>query len=558
MIKSLLTITFLIALFMLPNTLFARNPQNIIGDHFEEVASGRRLEIHTNPTGVRVYIDGAYRGLTPLVLEQTVFREHNIRLTREGYRERDFNVLLTGTSSLIVSIQMEELRGIVFVYIQREAGSSYSAPLNPRINTSALGHFLSDIPVPDDNQVILSLPVGFNTIRTRAFGWDDSVVTIFVDEHITTHENIIMRPAIFRMGNAAQNRRRFNPLNPNNLGITVYRFEVTAPGTGTITILNNENEVVFQNYLDVFETPQQQITWNGRDLHGNPLPQGIYTVLIEASPLETPLHLTQQEQGMQPVTLRLETIIDYSAIIIPLSSDTGVSGLKFSPTPHVLPRGSFQFDIGVHAGNFLITHTSDDINDGTQNNESTLGFPFKLNARVSPFNRLELAAALNIIPYPDNETGFGLSASIKYNFPNNNNTPLSFAGGISYAWAGTNGEFPSSPGGGLGLHAPLSLELTNFSIVFCPALFWRSSADFMPTLLFSTGILFRANQINIGVSARYELDFSENILNTRFLTGAEIHFFPPPSNLVFSLVGGLIHQEQFTGAYAGLRIGIIN
>jgi hypothetical protein len=43
----------------------------------------------------------------------------------------------------------------------------------------------------------------------------------------------------------------------------------------------------------------------------------------------------------------------------------------------------------------------------------------------------------------------------------------------------------------------------------------------------------------------------------RFLTGVEVHLFPPPSNFVFSLRGGMWTQDSITGGYAGLGIGMI-
>jgi hypothetical protein len=73
---------------------------------------------------------------------------------------------------------------------------------------------------------------------------------------------------------------------------------------------------------------------------------------------------------------------------------------------------------------------------------------------------------------------------------------------------------------------------------------------------FSTGILYRRSSFNSGVSMRYEFDFTKEI-NPRLLAGGEIHIFPPPSNFVFSIQGGMWIQETRTEGYGGIGIGMI-
>ncbi|MDR2543297.1 MAG: PEGA domain-containing protein [Treponema sp.] len=540
----------LVFLCIFPSLVTGRNVNDIIGDNFEEV-TGTGLEVHTNPLGVRVFIDGVYHGLTPFILDNIGAGPYNIRLTKEGYRDRNLRVILYSTSRLIVSIEMPELRGNAQVSVLKAEGSPESLPFNPQIHTSRPST-QSVLNTHDglsltNNQANLNLPIGYNTIRVRAFGWEDASINLMVDQFFTVNAEVTMVPAAFRIGNATQSRRRFNPLNSNNLGLTEYRFEVSAPGTGTITILNNKDEIVFRRNIGVFNTWLQQITWNGRDSSGNPLPQGIYTVLIETSPMAA---MQEDDQNETETSLRLETEINYSAAIIPLSVDSGISGLLLTPMPHVLAQGSFQFDAGFFVGNFLLPQKI--------NESGVFGFPFLINMRVTPLEKLELNTSFNINSYPNKQTSSGFSGSAKYQIIDGSDIPLYLAAGISYAWAGYNGDSPLSPGRGFGLHSPLSYELTNLSIVFCPALFWHGPEGLTPALLLSTGVLYRDNWYNAGLSARCEIDFRENAESPKFLTGAELHLFPPPSNLVFSLLGGVWVQGKRLGGYGGLRIGIIN
>jgi hypothetical protein len=531
---------FLVFLFFLPNLSAA---SDIVGDNFEEI-SGRGLVIRTNPPGVRVFIDGVDRGLTPVTLENTGFGEHQIRLTREGYRERRFNVTLSNNSRLVVSIEMEELRGIALVSVHKAGGSPDNLPFNPQIFSSALDETVSGISLSHDNTVLLNLPVGYHTIRSRAFGWEDTAVTILVNENVNAAVNIFMRPALFRIENGTQSRRRFNPANPNNLGNTEYRFHVSAPGTGAITILNRNGSVVFSRQLNYFDTWVQNVSWNGRDSYGNPLPDGIYTVLIEASPI------SEFIQGpAQTVQLTMETEINHAINIFPLSLRGGISGLTFTPMPSVLPPGSFQVEAGVLYGRFNIS--SSDMEDGIFS-----GFPFGFGIRVATFNRLEAAAGFNINPLINNSTGWGLSGSLKYNIPQNN-LPVDLAIGASYSWSNKNGEDPLSPGSGIGLYMPFSLELEMFSVIFSPSVFWRGPDGIVPSILLSAGILHHSSSwINTGLSLRSEFDFWEDS-RPKFLAGLEGRFYPPPSYLFFLVQAGLWTHNSLIGGYAGLGIGVI-
>ena len=127
---------------------------------------------------------------------------------------------------------------------------------------------------------------------------------------------------------------------------------------------------------------------------------------------------------------------------------------------------------------------------------------------------------------------------------------------MSYTWANNLGEYVLSPGKGVGFYTPLSLDLTNISIVVCPSAFWHGPQGIVPDLLLSAGILYRGTWLTGGISARYEFDFTENS-GQRLLAGAEIHLFPPPSILVFSINGGIIQQGSKIGGYGGLTIGMI-
>jgi len=530
---------FLLFFLCLSSLLAARETSDITADIFEET-SGRGLAIRSNPTGARVFINGVERGSTPVVFENFSSGEYSVRLSKEGYRDRQFSVTLIDNSRLVVSIKMEELRGFASVTVYKTEGLQ-SLPFNPQIFTNASDEIFY---LTGDNKTLLNLPAGYNTIRARAFGWEDEIATVLISEDSTASVDFFMKPAVFRIENASRSRRRFNPLNSSSLGNVEYRFDVSAPGSAVMTVTDAGGSVVYSRQLENFTTWNQRVTWDGRDSYGNPVPEGAYTVLIEASPL------FQNHEGEAEISrLVMESEIDYSINIFPLSLTGGIAGLDFAPLPHVLPAGSYQIEAEFLFGNFRLSQSADE--------KAVTGFPYGIGFRVSPFNNFETAIYFNVNPRVDNSTGWGISVSVKYNILNGGAFPLALAAGVSYAWADRNGDDPLSAGRGIGLHVPLSLELGDFSIILSPALFWRGPDSFAPALLLSTGALYRGGWFTTGFSARVEFDFTENSASPKFLSGLQAHLLLPPSNLFFSVKAGIWTQNSQTGGYGGAGIGLI-
>jgi len=538
--RELFLLFFLLCLF--PSLLAALNASDITTDTFEETA-GRGLVINTNPSAVRVFIDGVDRGSTPVAFENLQRGEHSIRLSKEGYRDRQFSVTLFNNSRLVVSIKMEELRGFVNVTVHK-AESPEALPFNPQLFTDAFDGTLSAASLTDDFKTLLNLSAGCNFIIVRAFGWEEALEEVLIIEDSTTAVDIYMRPAAFRIGALFRGRKRINPLDSSGLGSAEFLFVVMAPGSAVMTVRDTGGSVVYSRQLDDFSEWNQRVTWDGRDIHGNPVPEGVYTVLIEASPL-FPLN----EEEAKVFQLTMQTEVDYSINVFPLSLTGGTPGLMFAPLPHVLPSGSYQIEAEILFGSFLF--------QGSAGVTAIVGFPFGIGLRVSPFKRLETAAYFNVNLRVDNSTGWGISGSVKYSFLSGGAFPLALAAGVSYAWASGDGDDPLSPGRGVGLYIPLSLELAKFSIIINPAIFWRGPEGLIPALLLSAGALYRGSWFTTGLSARVEFDFIENSTGPKFLAGTEAHFFPPPSTLFFSIKAGIWTKDSQTGGFGGAGIGLI-
>ena len=536
----LFSLFFLLCAF--PSLLAARNVSDITADTFEETA-GRGLVINTNPSAVSVFIDGVERGSTPVTFENLQMGEYSIRLSKEGYRDRQFSVTLFNNSRLVVSIKMEEVRGFASVTVHR-AESPQALPFNPQLFTDAFDGTLSAVSLTDDYKALLNMTAGRSFIIARAFGWEETLEEVLIIEDSTTTVDIYMRPATFRIGALFRGRKRINPLDSSGLGSAEFPFVVMAPGSAVMTVRDTGGSVVYSRQIEDFTTWRQSVTWDGKDIHGSPVPEGVYTVLIEASPL---FPVNDEEAKVFQLTMQSE--VDYSINILPMSLTGGTPGLMFAPLPHVLPAGSYQIEAEVFFGNFLF--------QGNAGETSIVGFPFGFGLRVSPFKRLETAAYFNVNLRVDNSTGWGVSGSVKYNFLNGGAFPLALAAGVSYAWADSNGDDPLSPGRGVGLYIPVSLELAKFSVIISPAFFWRGPEGLIPALLLSAGVLYRGGWFTSGLSARVEFDFIENSTGPKILAGLEAHFFPPPSSLFFSVKAGIWTKDSQTGGFGGAGIGLI-
>ena len=550
--RFLLTLLIFVNCLTLPLFLAAQTgfdwvlPDNRIpGDRIEE-AEGRGLVIRSNPVGARVFVDGIERGRTPLRLENLAPGRYFVRLERDGYLDRHFRVSVRPGSVVDVSLEMRPAVGRVLLRIQGAEGSPSEAllPLNPRISVDGNPHL----------STALELPIGFRTIRVRAFGWEDISHTLYITADSLRDLELNMRPAPFTLSGASLSRQRFNPANAGSLGTTALHFDISAPGTGTLTVLNGEGEVVFSRQLDPFETWSQSVVWNGRKLFGETLPDGVYTLVVNT------VSLPWDDSPPAEESFSLNVWIDSSRVIHPLSMSSGKSGLLFAPFPALLPPGSFQIEGRLLAGNPPEASRFADNGAG----EPWTSLPFSAAFRFSPLERLELIAALNMIPHLEADAEAGVSGGLKWAFsrPNEGSSPLAAAAGAVFSWTGETGLTPFGMASGIELFLPFSVDFARrFSFALTPAALWTSDEGFpwepVPRLLISGGLMTRFDYFSAGLSARSEYDFGSSAWPPFVIAGAEITFFPPPSSFVFSVKGGVWVRNGNTGGFGGLGIGMI-
>jgi hypothetical protein len=388
--------------------------------------------------------------------------------------------------------------------------------------------------------------VGFRTIQIRAFGWEDISTTLYIEEDSFRELELNLRPAPFILSDAGLSRFRFNPSNAGSLGTTTFNFAVSSPGKGIFTVQNREGKTVFNRSLGPFETWSQQAVWDGRNTRGEILPDGVYTLIVEAASLPWDNSLPVEER------LALAVALDSSRVIHPLTLSSAKSGLLFAPFPSALPPGSFQIEGSLLAGSPAET-------DGYWTS-----LPFAAAFRFSPTERLEVSAALNVLPRFEDDAGAGIGGGVKWVFRHSGEggLPLGAAAGAVFAWTGKNGLTPFGMASGIELFFPFNLDLGSlFSFALTPAALWTNDEGFpwepAPRMLVSGGLMMRLTYVSAGLSIRSEYNFSESPLPPRVMIGGEVKIFPAPSSFVFSLIGGVWMRDGDIGGFGGAGIGMI-
>jgi hypothetical protein len=547
---------------------------DISGDSFEEV-EGRGLLVRTRPAGARVFIDGLERGLSPLFLDAPGSGEYHVRLTKEGYRNREFTIRILAGSRLNVSVELEEARGLVLLLIRRE-GASPVYPFVPDIFVDGvrftnwtpsrpsrggdtpedryMGGPAGDAVVSGTAAYTLSLPAGRHILRIGSFGWEEAAVKALVWPGETVFLEIRLSPAPFRLfPGAGPGRSRFNPANPGALGYTDYRFGVSAPGAGIFRVLDREGREVYAEELPPFTKSSQQVIWDGRDSRKQPLPDGDYTLIIQAAP-GFPLDIAP---GFAPGAVEEQQIsilvsIDSSITHYPLSLFGAVSGLFFVPLPLTLPQGGFQVE-----GNVLFGKLPDPAGEGAFSS-----LPFEAGFRFTPLEGLEFAATLEAIPASDGAAAWGFSLSPKWQFLKAK--PLGAAIAAGFSWSGNMDLSPRR--GGANLYLPLAWNpFPRFSLILAPGLYWRQWREGSPRLLLGAGTLYRFAGFSAGLSLRQEYRIrenpgaadGENDSPVVLLWAAEIKWQPPRTNLVFTLLGGSRYRAGENAGFGGLGMGAV-
>ena len=313
----------------------------------------RGLEVISSPDNAEVWIDGAFRGLSPYIAENIARGWHRVTIRKDGYYEAsgwvDFE-----SDYMLYQATLTEITG--FLQISVSPQDSIVTVGGQRVSPG-----------------LQQFPVGSYTVVTRSFGYADDRQYITIAEKSVTALEISLSPAEFSVISFSLPRRELNPANPGLLGYLECTFSVTGPGGGELKVYDQGSEEIFSQSLPDFTTWDQSFTWNVRDSSGRMLSDGIYRLAIE-------VHGRDSENRMQK---EAQFRVDSTLKVAPRSVWSGSAGLLYAPVAEVLPDGDFQLAVlgaGIALGDPPVFQA-----------------PIQLGARVGIGKKAEIDASVGII-----------------------------------------------------------------------------------------------------------------------------------------------------------------
>lgn len=508
--------------------------QKTFADAYEE-RDGKGLLVMSNPSNVRVFINGIDRGYTPLSLPDISPGSYIIWLRRETYEDRRIAVTVPRQGRIVVSLSMEKSVGTLMVRPEKAPDVPYWLPFDPDVYVDGTPY----------SGYVLSLPVGYHSILVKAFGFEDGSASVFVMQDRIRVLELEMKLASYSMSDANNRRSRFNPANSGLLGMTECIFEVNAPGQGRFTVTDSWGTEVYSMDLKPFTSWSQHVYWDGRNHEGIIVPDGTYTIKIDTE------SIPWDNKPPTKQNLGFFVEVDSSIQIFPETMASAKSGLFFAPGTEILPQGSFQFDTLMLFGK----------PPTAANAWSNL--PFAFSFRVSPLDFLEMVLSLNVTPHFGADTIVGVGGSAKWKIiSKTDKLPLGLAAVLSYAWAQEGHITPFAMGTGADISMPVSWSFgDSLAIFLAPALLWAGESGFpnsgIPNLVAASGLSFRQSIFNSGLSVRTEYLFDNGIKLGPLSIAGEIKFFPAPSVFVFSAMAGITYENNSWGGFGGIGIGFI-
>ncbi len=472
----------------------------------ESSKSKKGLEVVSSPSRAEVYLDNAYQGQTPLLLDGIHRGRHFLRVSLPGYYEVGRWIDFYG-DYVLYEVALLPITGFL------------DLTLWPPESIATVGG--DRVP-----QGISELPVGTYPLVVRAFGYGDYRDTISVFERGVTTVDVALAPTDFAFSRASALRATVNPENPGVLGSFEVSFSVTGPGTAEVEVLDAGGQVVFSASLLPFTTWDQSFRWNCRDREGQPLPDGPYTFRLTGRGAET----------AEDIRAEIALAIDRTMRTAPRALWSGAAGLLYAHAADVLPPGGLQVS-------FLAAAFSDGL---------TLRAPAVLGARFGLNGGVELDAAADLIVAGDHAP-FGASVFARYALVQPHG-PLGVGASLQ---AGFSAQYDPPDGvllsdtfadfSAISLGLPLEIALGPVRLLLSPtvaASLWTpmsGSRDpaFTAWMYLRTGLLLDFGQVVAGVSASVRtLPFAAGFpgLGLPAQAGAELHWLIPNTHLLVSAI----------------------
>ncbi len=398
------------------------------------------LNIRTNISGVEIYINGLYKGISPLIIEDMTPATYTIQLKKDGWERKSVFVQLKAQTETNLYFELIPITGFLRVKSNIRDANIY------------LDGTLIDIGNSTDTGLI-EVQEGLHTVEIKKFGYVTQSETVNVYERFLSDVVFEVEKSLFSVSSFSANPSRFNPNAPGGFAFSQFSFTVTAPGSVTFSVFDKNNVLIYsEDFLNV-TSAHHSAKWNGKNMLGIVLPEGSYRTTLEGKPSEGwqifSFALTDgSETGT--VTSELYSIIDYS-IFYPIiqagasGSSVGVTNARLMPSGTSLVSLSGSTDFSLEEG--------------------FSAFPFSVQTVFTPLSILEFSLRLGA--EAESSVGdnfpmfFGGSVKIASKYQN------AYFGGVlryTYATEKTYSSIFSEPGLGFGFITGIEVGPVLFSL----------------------------------------------------------------------------------------------
>lgn len=482
-----------------------------------------RLSIHSSPSGCDIYINNRYYGTSPLYLEDMPGGYYTVRAEKEGYLDDETSFYYDEGSNYSVSLYPQK----VFGYIDLEI-----TPYNAVVTFN--GYTLE--------QGINKVPVGEAYLRASLFGYTPFSEYLVIFEQQTVPVAITLDEADFGILGFRTNRPRFNPESYSTLGKVKIIIEAAAPGAGRVSVKNQQGLTVREFDDIVFNSITTNITWDGKDDNGIIVPDGIYTIMIDAA----------DHQGNFRQTRTISVEADSSFTFDLFNSWNGVSGLLYSPNASTLPDNSFSVS--------LLSSLSIDQRGG---GDPIFRLPVQISSRISLVDRFELGLQATLI-LSNGGGPVNIGVSLKYALLPDGFFRMAAYGKMTYV----NGTLADTQANYTGLAAGTAMEAVMGPVhfVFSPeAVISYTYPDLNGPVPFGVyaygylkgGIALDLDMLSAGISGSFRLrPFSEGLaFDFPAQAAFEINITFPDFPVKASLIGGLEFTPVSYYNFWGIGLG---
>jgi len=405
------------------------NDPNFLSEKEEHLEQKKdtALTVQTNVTSANVYLNGNYRGTTPLTIKNLTPGKYKLRVEKQHYQTREINVNVKRGQRITYNIDLVRIIGKIYFNVN---------PSNATVQCD--GTMV--------NSNICTVDEGSHNVTVKCFGYRTWSSSVSVIRNTIRKVSVELEEAPFEISSIYSSKSSFNPKNAGSLGTTDISFSVTAPASGILTIRNNYGEEFFRTGFSNFATWNYSSSWNGKKSDGTFAPNGVYTATLEAG------------GQTSSCSFKIDSSISYPALSLTYDG----SGLGSVASAQMYPGNTMMFNFSV-GPNFDIT------------NGGLYGVPFKAQFGWAAADWFEFATSFKLMFGTVNTTSLNLTAKFGGSALIFDSAKLCYALNFRFGSSSKGIYFPygADVGNGLGTGLMAGLDIFNFYIGFASEFIYK-------------------------------------------------------------------------------------